>query len=792
MYIRLHGFRCHEDASYHFNEGQLHLLQGRSGAGKSTIFQALTWCLYGSLRNVANYQNPNARMSVEVEWKGATILRQRSPNFLRLTVDGCTYEGDTAQIEINKRFTTPELWPCTSYIGQGESNPLMSASSSARMALLNAIAFGDDDPKHYQDRIQGELRRVEMETLLLEQQFGGQYKIFNDFLATHQVDISQYRSPEQIRELELQLREMRRELEVQRSAYSRATSLVGQRETLTRSIARVRSELDSTPEVDPAEVQSRAVASQRYRRYLELRSEVEAATARHARHGQVELPGRYSMADLAAAHHRQQLYLAGTSQAQQAGVEYSRESIEDRCRQLMEQIAGQQLYEALDNYVRLDSERRYLTSSLTPGVTLGTLEEARRKLQEYDLASDVRTCPYCQQGLRLIGGNLTPANRGPATGDRSSLIRAIADTERQLEIQQSLIRVEKELALNPKPTIPAGLVRQPRQKLVSQLEVLRGIKVVERPEVDPKAIENSNEWWRTREELEICERRLSQHGECPEIDLDQLKKDQDALVRRRTLVEQVRSLQLQLEEIPIPPTTPEALRDLISELSTGITKLESSISASKLTGMAVAQREQLASSRAALVALHERRGDLYRLVEVARELEVATLASIVDEINTSIADWIGTIFEDPITLRLSLFRKLKSKGTEKQQVNLTVDYHGGHLTDLHSCSGGEQERFNILLTLALHQICGTGLLIFDETLSCLDLKAKDACLELVRRLAPEAIVLVVNHEICEGKFDRIVLVGEEREKTSGEEYEYEDGRDVRGGTQPPRPTPTTG
>ena len=47
MILRLRGFRCHQDKTYDLGAEGLVLLEGDSGAGKSTVFEALAWCLYG-------------------------------------------------------------------------------------------------------------------------------------------------------------------------------------------------------------------------------------------------------------------------------------------------------------------------------------------------------------------------------------------------------------------------------------------------------------------------------------------------------------------------------------------------------------------------------------------------------------------------------------------------------------------------------------------------------------------------------------------------------------------------
>lgn len=58
MRISLRGFKCHVSSDVEFADDSLNLLSGRSGAGKTSILQAIMWSLYGSMRGI--YDNTGA------------------------------------------------------------------------------------------------------------------------------------------------------------------------------------------------------------------------------------------------------------------------------------------------------------------------------------------------------------------------------------------------------------------------------------------------------------------------------------------------------------------------------------------------------------------------------------------------------------------------------------------------------------------------------------------------------------------------------------------------------------
>ena len=75
MIVRLSNFLCHDDLLVEFRCGEINHLAGKSGAGKTTIFEAITWCLYGNQHLISN----DLGDGVSVMWRhnGLEIFRSR-------------------------------------------------------------------------------------------------------------------------------------------------------------------------------------------------------------------------------------------------------------------------------------------------------------------------------------------------------------------------------------------------------------------------------------------------------------------------------------------------------------------------------------------------------------------------------------------------------------------------------------------------------------------------------------------------------------------------------------------
>src|SRR5690349_7515747 len=172
--LTLSQFRCWVDEiEVEFNLGNLILLKGTTGSGKTTILNSIVWCLYGTLRLVAPNGNDKAKTSVRLEIpkgdKNIIIIRSRNPSRLIIEIQEddniCEeYEDKPAQAFIEENFGTYEMWLTSCYIQQGMRNNFLSMSNKEKMELLNSIAFSACDPAVEISKIQTRIDECTTET----------------------------------------------------------------------------------------------------------------------------------------------------------------------------------------------------------------------------------------------------------------------------------------------------------------------------------------------------------------------------------------------------------------------------------------------------------------------------------------------------------------------------------------------------------------------------------------------------------------------------------------------------
>ncbi len=150
----MENFRCHRNKEIEINKEETTLIMGKSGAGKTTIFEAIIYVLYNNVNKPATFGSKKCKVTMtdgEI-----TIMRQKDPNLLQVKAQGKIYENDVAQSIINKIYGDKEVFMTACYIKQMEKNVLFYGTNQEKIQLIREITLEDTNPEEYRIKTQEE------------------------------------------------------------------------------------------------------------------------------------------------------------------------------------------------------------------------------------------------------------------------------------------------------------------------------------------------------------------------------------------------------------------------------------------------------------------------------------------------------------------------------------------------------------------------------------------------------------------------------------------------------------
>lgn len=171
MKVSISRFRCYDEKrEFSFLDANLILISARSGGGKSTLFEAILWALFGSMTSI--YSNGIAgtqklKTKVELTIGDLTIERVKPPEILTVVNSDNTINlsNHEAQLYLNTLFGDQSTFVSAGYSRQNTRHPLLTSSSSEKFDLLKILSFGDcsnsdNDPDVYLTKIEDKLESI--------------------------------------------------------------------------------------------------------------------------------------------------------------------------------------------------------------------------------------------------------------------------------------------------------------------------------------------------------------------------------------------------------------------------------------------------------------------------------------------------------------------------------------------------------------------------------------------------------------------------------------------------------
>ncbi len=146
MEITLKNFRHHRSKKFILPESGMTLIKGKRGVGKSTIFSAIYFVLYGKVRRPLSFKAKTCSVHLCDKKLGLEITRTRTPNKLLVTYNGKLYEENAAQGVIDKVMNMGcSEFHISSYFDQRKQSSIFSMNPTEQLDFVSTIASFVDE-----------------------------------------------------------------------------------------------------------------------------------------------------------------------------------------------------------------------------------------------------------------------------------------------------------------------------------------------------------------------------------------------------------------------------------------------------------------------------------------------------------------------------------------------------------------------------------------------------------------------------------------------------------------------
>ena len=449
MEVKIRNFRCYENRDFVFTNG-LNLIKGASGIGKSTILEAIYWCLYSAISDIFPHTQSKCFVGVQVILNDLTITRTFTPpsaNLLTVVHKSIEYLGPAASALIESIFGPADFFCMSSYINQKSGNDFAALPQKKKLKILSDLAFTGVDPNADLERLDNLIREKRNRIDAGTRDVNGKNAYLSGYVNANSVTNTDERTAEQISELLTEKAEKMTRYSSLTEQQRQRNAKLSEKAALDSSIAQIQSLLANLKAVKPeVPISLEELNAEKSRRILHESYMVKLRTLQSISFD--SLPD-YSEQDYAAALAQENSYRQMQELSRRLGVTFR-----DKTTKLLEIDTILATVPEIEQKQALLNQLAKLPSIANPGAIVempipslpemlpypesnekdiallrqeitdknGELNRCKIELNELRATLSILICPHCTGPVRFVTGKLNKSDVAPASADEISLL----------------------------------------------------------------------------------------------------------------------------------------------------------------------------------------------------------------------------------------------------------------------------------------------------------------------------------------------------------------------------------
>lgn len=770
MKVAIKSFKCASDQRIELVSPSVVLLKGRSGVGKSTLLNAVAWCLYGRGKQVAPWGQDKAttQVSVTIDSLGLSVFRQRAPRVFTVTYGGGSYSDEAGQSVINQLLGDYSVWMAACYIPQNGKSHILAATGAERLSILESLSFQGESPELYIQKV-NELIISGTASLKSVTDSHGYLRSAIQLMGANLPNMKYVPSAT----LKAGMKAFVDGGVAKGKELNDVTVAQGRLVQLDKSLATIGLRLCSLTE--PSSVPSPAEVTRLERLeaianvvplYNRLKEDIKHVSQSNFQEADLQVT-ESTLANAEWDIKNYDLYLSSLTSM---GLTDDPKQWEIEIQRLTDRLSLQKRLYERDKLRRTEQEAGSLLQlGVANDELLMKLTMEHRGLTE---RSRILVCPSCKAGVCFTGNGLVCAKESPVSQEEISkseqlLAKTRVDNERHKKYAQ-LMSVVQAAPQDLRALEGDPLSASEEASMNNRLYGIKSLRQKQKPTHDIQKLKRTLESNRNKIRLNELTTQLNSltfsESECEQViaegpsTISQKLRDVRAALwndaERKHLIKEKE--ELEAERVPLQAKVAglPALMKEIQQRENRIHELSEQLGYAQK----VEQLQPMMTELERLEAEAKKVGDTLNNLSIIRDTislcRYKVLCNTVMSINRNLSEICKELFEEGLSISLQLCKD--GEMNSRNAISLSVMYKGHECGSLADLSGGEFDRACLAISISILKSTNLPFVMLDESFGSLDHRTREQCLTMLKQHLNDRLVICVDHGGTEGYYDRVI------------------------------------